>query len=105
MYFAVPAIELSHSATVSLSVTAPTHSLSESVRALFTVQVTAINFTLQCVKDSCQSLVKGLSHQNCVLTESARRPEKIQNAMVRAVRSPRAQKQLRGISVGRREDS
>ena len=30
---------------------------------------------------------------------------KMQNAMVRAVRSPRAQKQLRGISVGRREDS
>ena len=49
--------------------------------------------------------VKGLSHQSCVLTESARRPEKIQNAMVRAVRSPRARKQLRGISVGRREDS
>ena len=28
--------------------------------------------------------VKGLSPQSCVLTESARRPEKIQNAMVRA---------------------
>ena len=49
--------------------------------------------------------VKGLSHESCVLTESARRPEKLQNAVVRAVRSPRAQKQLRGISVGRREDS
>ena len=48
---------------------------------------------------------KGLSHQSCVLTESARRPEKSQNAMVRAVRSPRAQKQLRSISVGRRGDS
>ena len=50
-------------------------------------------------------LVKGLSHHSCVLTESARRPEKIQNAMMRAVRSPRAQKQLRSISVGRRGDS
>ena len=49
--------------------------------------------------------LKGLSHQSCVLTESARRPGKNENAMVRAVRSPGAQKQLRGISVGRREDS
>ena len=30
---------------------------------------------------------------------------KMQNAMVRAVRSTREQKQLRGISVGRRQDS
>ena len=49
--------------------------------------------------------VKGLSHQSCFLAESARRPENMQNAIVRAVRSPRAQRQLRGISVGRREDS
>ena len=31
------------------------------------------------------SLLTGLSHQGCVLTATARRPRKIQNAMVRAV--------------------
>ena len=52
MYVAVPEIELSDS--VSLSVTAPTHSLSPSV-----VRGTSnCDFTLQCVKHSCQSLVR-----------------------------------------------
>ena len=44
MYFAVPEIELSDS--VSLSVTAPTHSVSPSVAR----GISNCDFTLQCVK-------------------------------------------------------
>ena len=40
-----------------------------------------------------------MPHQSCVVT---RRPWKSQNAVMRAVGSPRAQKQLRDISIGRR---
>ena len=51
MYVAVPEIELSDS--VSLSVTAPTHSVSPSV-----VRGTSnCDFTWQCVRHNCQSLV------------------------------------------------
>ena len=48
--------------------------------------------------------VKGLSHQGCVLTATARRPRKIQNAMVCAVGSPTAPWALRVIAIGCRED-
>ena len=48
---------------------------------------------------------KGLSHQGCVLAAPARRPRKIQNAMVRAVGSPTAPWALRGIVIGPREDT
>ena len=47
-------------------------------------------------------LLKPLSHQGGVLTATARRARKIQNAEVRAVRSPRAPRDRRGISTGRR---
>ena len=43
-------------------------------------------------------LAKGLSHHSCVLTESARRPEKIQNAMVRAVRFPSLERKSNSVA-------
>ena len=46
--------------------------------------------------------LKPLSHQGGVLTATARRARKTQNAEVRAVRSPRAPRDRRGISTGRR---
>ena len=49
--------------------------------------------------------IKALPHQGCVLTATARRPRKMQNAMVRAVGSPTAPWALRGIAIGRREDA
>ena len=46
--------------------------------------------------------VKPLSHQGGALTATARRARKTQNAEVRAVGSPRAPRDRRGISNGRR---
>ena len=43
--------------------------------------------------------VKPLSHQGGVLTATARRARKTQNAELRAVRSPRAPRDRRGIAV------
>ena len=43
--------------------------------------------------------VKPLSHQSGVLTATARRARKTQNAEVRAVRSPRVPRDRRGIAV------
>ena len=45
------------------------------------------------------SVIKPLSHQGGVLTATARRARKTQNAEVRAVRSPRAPRDRRGIAV------
>ena len=53
-------------------------------------------------RDILQSDLKPLSHQGGVLTATARRARKTQNAEVRAVRSPRAPRDRRGISTGRR---
>ena len=47
-------------------------------------------------------LIKPLSHQGGVLTATAGRARKTQNAELRAVRSPRAPRDRRGISTGRR---
>ena len=51
------------------------------------------NFTTMAV------LVKPLSHQGGVLTATARRARKTQNAELRAVKSPRAPRDRRGIAV------
>ena len=56
---------------------------------------------VQC-KTAVTPLLKPLSHQGGVLTATARRARKTQNAEVRAVRSPRAPRDRRGISAGRR---
>ena len=50
-------------------------------------------------KKSSKLLVKPLSHQGGVLTATARRARKTQNAEVRAVRSHRAPRDRRGIAV------
>ena len=57
------------------------------------------NSSVECIFRYC---VKPLSHQGGVLTATARRARKTQNAEVRAVRSPRAPRDRRGISTGRR---
>ena len=49
------------------------------------------------VLESCE--LKPLSHQGGVLTATARRARKTQNAELRAVRSPRAPRDRRGIAV------
>ena len=58
---------------------------------------------LLCVKciinDEAYKFVKPLSHQGGVLTATARRARKTQNAELRAVRSPRAPRDRRGIAV------
>ena len=54
MYVAVPEIELSLSDSATVSLSHSSNSLTQSDRGTSN----AINFTLQCVKDSCQSLVR-----------------------------------------------
>ena len=60
---------------------------------------------LECVslsmntQPSVPTIEKPLSHQAGVLTATARRARKTQNAEVRAMRSPRAPKDRRGIAV------
>ena len=60
------------------------------------------NTITQSISDQYVIVLYLLSHQGRVLAESSRSPWKMQNAEVHAVRSPRAQKHLRGISIGRR---
>ena len=53
-------------------------------------------------KQSCPNLpLKPLSHQDSVLTVIPRRPKKMQNAEVRAVRTQASPQQRSGIAIGR----
>ena len=51
------------------------------------------------IVETVMAYVKPLSHQGGILTATARRARKTQNAEVRAVRSPRAPRERRGSAV------